>query len=262
MFDSRVEIIPANGIAAMVSRHLPTSTTLTITCLPAHGIERTMAAALELADLGYAVVPHLAARAVADKGQLRNLLADCATAGITEVFTISGDAPRAAGPYASSTPLMADIAELSAGSMKMGVAGYPEGHPATHGVQLLDELLAKQELASRVVTQMCFSAEAINNYAGLLRREGVRLPVWAGVAGAVPRTKLLALAGKIGVGTSLRFLSTKGSFARHMLGGERYQPDALIDGLAPTHIAGLHLYSFNSLAALPAALGPATAHAG
>ena len=76
---------------------------------------------------------------------------------------------------------------------------------------------------------------------------------WAGVAGSVPRTKLVALATQIGVGSSLKFLSRKGPLARKLLSGDRYSPDSLITGLAtqPGNIAGIHLYSFNSLASAP-----------
>jgi methylenetetrahydrofolate reductase (NADPH) len=120
-------------------------------------------------------------------------------------------------------------------------------------VDVLDALLAKQHLASHVVTQMCFSAGKILDYVALLRREGVELPVWAGVAGAVPRTRLLSLGAQIGVGSSLKFLSRKGPLARKLLSGDRYSPDSLISGLEsrPATIAGIHLYSFNSLDALP-----------
>lgn len=255
MFPTRVEIIPTGSIAGTVAAHLPVSTVVTVTCLPSHGIERTMSTSLELSDLGYTVVPHLAARALASAAQLRGILADCRSAGITEVFAISGDGAQPLGPYPSSLVLMKDIAEATSGEMSLGIAGYPEGRPGASGRQLLEELLAKQELASSLVTQMCFAAATINQYAQWLRREGVEIPLWAGVAGSVPRTKLLALAGKIGVGASLRFLSGKGSLARNMLSGDAYAPDAVIGGLSPEAIAGLHLYSFNSLEKLPSLAG-------
>ena len=43
----------------------------------------------------------------------------------------------------------------------MGVAGYPEGHPAIPEEQLIDALLAKQEHATHVTTQMTFDGDAI-----------------------------------------------------------------------------------------------------
>lgn len=249
MFPTRIEIIPSDGIVETVQAAVPRSTTLTVTCLPHHGIARTMEASVKLSLLGYHVIPHLAARGLEHRAQLSGIIRDCEAAGITEVFAIGGDGPLGAGPYRSTLPLLADIAEYSGGSITAGIAGYPEGHPSVSGLDLLDALLAKQHLATHVVTQMCFSTQAIFDYAALLRREGIGLPVWAGVAGAVPRTKLLALATQIGVGTSLKFLSNKGALARKLFGVDKYSPESLVSELAahPNGVAGIHLYSFNRL---------------
>jgi methylenetetrahydrofolate reductase (NADPH) len=203
--------------------------------------------------LGYSVIPHLAARSLHSRADLTGILRDCNVAGIGEVFVIGGDRKSPAGPYESALSLLEDIAQYSGGAMRAGVAGYPEGHPSAGPVDVLDALLAKQHLASHVVTQMCFSAPKILDYAALLRREGVRLPVWAGVAGSVPRTKLVSLATQIGVGSSLKFLSRTGPLARKLLSGDSYSPQSLVTGLEsdPGNIAGIHLYSFNSLDSVP-----------
>lgn len=249
MFPTRIEIIPSDGIVEKVQAAVPVSTTLTVTCLPHHGITRTMEASIKLSLLGYNVIPHLSARGLEDRAQLSGILRSCVAAGITEVFAIGGDGPRGAGPYESCLHLLEDVAEYSGGRISAGIAGYPEGHPSVSGLDLLDALLAKQPLATHVVTQMCFSAPKVLDYAALLRREGVELPVWAGVAGAVPRTKLLALATQIGVGTSLKFLSNKGTLARKLLGGDKYSPEGLVSELMahPDSVTGIHLYSFNRL---------------
>ena len=263
MFPVRIEIIPSEGIVERVKALVPLTTTLTVTCLPHHGIERTMRTAVQLSVLGYKVVPHLAARSLHSRADLTGILRDCNVAGIGEVFVIGGDRKQPAGPYDSALPLLEDIAQYSGGAMRAGVAGYPEGHPSAGPVDVLDALLAKQHLASHVVTQMCFSAPNILDYTALLRREGVRLPVWAGVAGSVPRTKLVSLATQIGVGSSLKFLSRKGPLARKLLSGDRYSPQGLVSGLEsqPGSIAGIHLYSFNSLDSVPGGPGQASTSA-
>ncbi len=253
MFPVRIEVIPSQGIVGQVQALVPRTTTLSVTCLPHHGIERTLRTAVELGDAGYTVVPHLAARSISSRAELTGIVRACDAAGIGEVFVVGGDRKQPAGVYRSALPVLEDIAQYSGGAMRAGVAGYPEGHPAVSPVDLLDSLLAKQHLASHVVTQMCFSTEKIHDYAALLRREGVHLPVWAGVAGSVSRTKLVALGAQIGVGSSLKFLSRKGPLARKLLSGDRYSPDSLIAGLEsrPGSIAGIHLYSFNSLQSVP-----------
>ncbi|WP_423182504.1 methylenetetrahydrofolate reductase [Arthrobacter sp. NyZ413] len=249
MIPSRIEIIPSDGIVEKVRASVPPSMPLTVTCLPHHGIARTMQVAVELSLLGYTVLPHLTAHGLQDRAQLSGILRDCESAGITEVFAIGGDGSRNAGPYGSCLPMLEDIAELSGGRITAGIAGYPEGHPSVTGLDLLDAVLAKQHLATHVVTQMCFSVPKVLDYVSLLRREGVELPVWAGVAGAVPRTKLLSLATQIGVGTSLKFLSSKGALAKRLLSGDKYSPEPFVSELAarPGSISGIHLYSFNRL---------------
>jgi hypothetical protein len=161
MFPTRIEVIPSDGIVEKVQAAVPLSTTLTVTCLPHHGIARTMEASARLSLLGYTVIPHLSARGLENRAQLSGILRDCEAAGISEVFAIGGDGPLGAGPYRSSLGLLADIAEYTGGSITAGIAGYPEGHPSVSGLDLLDALLAKQQLATHVVTQMCFSAPKI-----------------------------------------------------------------------------------------------------
>ncbi|MDR6686435.1 methylenetetrahydrofolate reductase (NADPH) [Arthrobacter sp. 1088] len=251
MLPVRVEIIPSEGIVDVVSKALPTSTAISITCLPKHGVGATLRAAVQLRELGYTVVPHLAAKAVENRPELTAILGDCSASGITEVFAIGGDG-QPSGSYSTGGELLRDIAQITSGEMAVGVAGYPEGHPDITSLRLVDALLEKQEFATKIVTQMCFSADRIQDYVAMLRREGVLLPVWAGVAGAVPKVKLVSLATKIGVGSSLKFLSRKGPLARRLLIGERYTPDALIEELSVRPgIEGIQLYSFNSLDALP-----------
>jgi methylenetetrahydrofolate reductase (NADPH) len=259
MFPVRIEIIPSPGIVERVTARIPLTTTLTVTCLPQHGIERTVRAAVQLSMLGYTVVPHLAARSLHSRADLTGILRDCDVAGIGEVIVVGGDRKQPAGPYGDALPLLEDIAQYSGGAIRAGVAGYPEGHPSVNPVVMLDALLAKEHLAAHVVTQMCFSAPKILDYTELLRREGVELPVWAGVAGPVPRTRLVALASQTGVGSSLKLLSRKGPLARKLLRGDRYSPQSLVSGLEsqPGNIAGIHLYSFNSLDPAPAGPGQA-----
>lgn len=250
----RLEIIPTDGIVPKVQAHVPAGSTLTVTCLPHHGPQATVRAAVQLGELGYSVIPHLAARSLGSRDQLVGLLRDCEAAGITEVFAIGGDAAEPAGPYGNAFRLMEDIAELTGGAMAIGVAGYPEGHPKHNELHMLDALLEKQHLASNVVTQMCFSAARVGWYTELLRREGLDLPVWAGVAGAVPRAKLIALATKMGVGPSLKFLNRKGPLARRLLSAGSYSSESLVSELAATEpaLAGVHLYTFNNLGTQPA----------
>ncbi|WP_457947885.1 methylenetetrahydrofolate reductase [Pseudarthrobacter sp. alpha12b] len=245
----RMQVIPSEGIAAIVQAAVPAGTQLTVTCLPCRGVGPTIRTAIELAYLGFEVVPHLAARSIESREQLAGVLRNCHDAGITEVFAVGGDAGEPAGPYDSSLPLLEDLAEVSGGRIRAGVAGYPEGHPDHSELHMLDALLEKQHLASSVVTQLCFSAPRIQWYAQTLRREGVRLPVWAGVPGAVPRAELISLATRIGVGPSLKLLNRRGPLGRRLLRGGHYSPESIVAELKRGGaVEGIHLYTFNNLA--------------
>lgn len=246
---ARLEIVPTDGIISRVQASLPKGSTLTVTCLPHHGVKPTLDTAVRLRSLGYDVVPHLAARSLTGRAKLAGILREFEAAGITEVFAVGGDATHAAGPYGTSARLLEDIAEVSGGHVAAGVAGYPEGHPKQSQLHMLDALLHKQHLASSVVTQMCFSGARISWYVEMLRREGVTLPVWAGVAGSVPRAKLISLAAGIGVGPSLRFISRRGPLARRLFDGGNYSPRRLVSELSGVQpaLAGVHLCTFNNL---------------
>jgi methylenetetrahydrofolate reductase (NADPH) len=72
--------------------------------------------------------------------------------------------------------------------------------------------------------------------------------------GPVERTKLLSMAGKIGVGESARFLAkNKSVFARIATPGG-YSPERFLERIASTthepqaHVEGLHLFTFNQVA--------------
>lgn len=247
---TRVEIIPGSDVASRFQRSSPPPATVTVTCLPHHGPAKTVDLAVELAGLGYRAVPHLAARAVESRQQLAEFTARLADAGVRDVFVIAGDAREPVGPYAWSLPLMEDIAEI--GGFLTGFAAYPEGHLAIPEPELTELLLKKQQLGSWAVTQMCFSGEVLGDYVTRLRSDGVTVPVWAGVPGRVRRTRLVSLAGRIGVGPSLKFARRSGSLLRTVLSPSPYDPSRLVRSIEKTGaFAGLHVYSFNDFNGLP-----------
>lgn len=248
MLPTRVEIIPTEGIVDAISKTLPTSTTVSVTCLPNRRIGPTLRTAIRLAELGYTVVPHLAAKCLESRAELSGILRDCEVAGISEVFAIDGDAAQPAGPYATSGELLKGIAELT-GKLSVGVAAYPEGHPNISALHLLDDLLVKQEFAGHIVTQLCFLSAKILEYIRVMRNEGIVLPVWAGVAGSVPHAELVSAAKGLGVGPSLRVLARRGPLARRLLQKGSYSSARLVAELSAVRdvTAGIHIHSFNHL---------------
>ena len=73
----------------------------------------------------------------------------------------------------------------------------------------------KRRYATHIVSNLTFDPAVIRGWVRRLRARGVTMPLLLGIPGPVDRTKLLAMATKIGVGESTRFLAKhKGTFAR------------------------------------------------
>lgn len=276
----------ASGSPSLADRLLrvfpvPSDVTLTVTSLPQHGVERTLRTAVSLAGLGFRVVPHLPARGIADRRALDELVGRMLGAGISEVFTVSGDAvPGAgagagAGAYTSSLELIRDLAELDAG-LSIGIAGYPEGHPHFSDEHLQQHLLERAPYIDTIVTQLCYSAEAVARYAMRLREAGVDAAFWVGVPGAVRLARLEVLSERLGVGASRELLQAGGigsvgssvgaggdtgssggsagsagfdsaGFVRDVQAQPEFQ-----HGTAGATLAGAHVYTFNEIESLPA----------
>jgi methylenetetrahydrofolate reductase (NADPH) len=253
----RYEVIPVNGIEEKVAV-LPFGATVTVTASPRHGIERTIDVSAHLAGRGYRVVPHLAARMIAGRGQLERLVAHLETAGIHEAFVIGGDASPPAGDYADAGDLLDDLGSLPHSLARIGVGGYPEGHPLISESGLLEALRRKQDQADYIATQLCFDAEALARWVVAIREAGIELPVVVGLPGVVERRKLAEISLKTGVGTSLRYLAKHGRQIATLARSRRYDPTPLARAVAARAehadlgIGGVHLFTFNQVEATEA----------
>jgi methylenetetrahydrofolate reductase (NADPH) len=106
----------------------------------------------------------------------------------------------------------------------------------------------KRSHATYIVSNLCFDPRMLTAWVRRVRRRGVDLPIRIGLAGPVERTKLLAMAGKIGVSESARFLGKHlGWFARL---ATTYSPDRLLGRLelSNSDVVGLHVFTFNQVA--------------
>jgi methylenetetrahydrofolate reductase (NADPH) len=250
--DPRYEVIPVKGIEQKVAT-LPYGATVTVTASPALGIDRTLDVSMVLAARGYTVVPHLAARMIAGRGHLERLLQRLDGSSIREAFVIGGDATPPAGAYADAGDLLEELAGLAHPFARIGVGGYPEGHPLVPDDKLLEALLRKQEHASHIVTQLCFDAGALAGWAADIRTAGVTLPVVVGLPGVVERKRLAEISLKSGVGASLRYLRKHGRQIVTLARSRRYDPTPLTEEVAAyaadeaLGLRGVHLFTFNQV---------------
>jgi len=244
------ELIPLRD-AIERAEALPAGAATTVTSSPSHGIEATISLCEALIPGGHDATPHLAAHMFRDRQHLQDVLDRCRQAGMSSAFVIGGDA-KDRGELHDGLALLRTMQELGNPFRSVGVAGYPEGHPAIPEERLIEALLAKQEHATHVTTQMTFDGEAISTWIGRIRDAGVTLPVHVGVPGAVKVRRLVRIAARIGVGGSLRYLR-KNQQLIQLLFRRTFTADRLLRSLGPTltdpdsNIAGLHLFTFNQV---------------
>jgi len=248
----RFEILPTKG-AEEQADHLPRDAKVAVTCSPTKGIESTLRFSEKLLQRGFRVVPHIAARLVADRAHLEKILRWFDEHSLREIHVIGGDSTEPVGPYASAFELLSAMSRLEHGVEEIGIGGYPDGYPLIDDEELDRALVDKQPFASYVVTQLCFDADAILAWISDIRHRGIRLPVYVGLPGVVDRKKLLQVSLKVGVGDSARFLKKQSGLVGMLLKPGGYSPDELVEKLAPYagdghyDIAGVHLYTFNQV---------------
>jgi len=247
----RYEVFPLPGIEDEVVEHVPTDVTMTVTSSPKRGIEATLELSEELARRGFEVVPHIAARLVADKGHLREILGRLRERGVREIFVIAGDAEQPAGEFAGAYQLLAAMDELGGRFDEIGISGYPESHPFIRDETTIQAMFDKAPFASYIVSQLCLDPRVIAAWIAAVRERGVAMPIYVGIPGVTPRRKLLRISTRIGVGESARFVRKHGNVLARLLLRGSVGPGHLLEGLAPHtgHIAGFHVYTFNELAA-------------
>ncbi|MFH8897842.1 5,10-methylenetetrahydrofolate reductase [Streptomyces coeruleorubidus] len=250
----RYEVLPAKSTEDKVLAHVPRDVVVTVTASPVRGLEPTLALTGRLAGRGYRVVPHVPARLLRDDAHLKEVVDRLRAAGVDDVFVPAGDADPPAGTYAGALPVLRRLTELGRPFTRVGVTGYPESHPLIHDDVTVQAMWDKREHATYIVSNLCFDPRVLGRWIVRIRRRDVSLPVHVGVAGPVQRAKLLAMATRIGVGESTRFLARHPSWFLRFATPGGYSPERLLTPVLPdltspaAKVAGLHLFTFNQIA--------------
>ncbi|MGW0706118.1 5,10-methylenetetrahydrofolate reductase [Streptomyces sp. NPDC002643] len=250
----RYEVLPAKATEEKVLAHVPRDVVVTVTASPVKGLEPTLDLAGRLAAHGFRVVPHVPARLLRDDVHLKDVVDRLRETGVDDVFVPAGDADPPAGPYEGALPVLRRLTELGGPFARVGVTGYPESHPLIHDDITVQSMWDKREHATYIVSNLCFDPRVLGEWLARIRRRNIALPVHVGVAGPVQRAKLLAMATKIGVGESTRFLTKHASWFLRFAAPGGYSPEKLLtrtEGAltAPSSgVAGLHLFTFNQIA--------------
>jgi methylenetetrahydrofolate reductase (NADPH) len=232
---------------------VPRELTITITSSPSRGVQATLGLASRLAEHGYRVVPHLAARLIAGRSELAELIERIEALGIDEVFVVAGDIDEPAGPFDGAAALLQAMAEVGHGLREVGITGYPESHAFISDDTTIQAMFDKVPFATYIVSQITFDADVIATWIRRVRDRGVELPIYVGLPGPVDPMRLLRLSTRIGLGESARFLRRHGSWLGRLTLPRGYNPGALLTRLGPNlafaenRVVGVHLFTFNEL---------------
>ena len=210
----RYEVLPTAGVAELVAEHIPREITVTVTASPRRGMSATVEVAVRLAGLGFHAVPHLSARLIRDAGELDGIVHKLRAAGVTEVFVVAGDAKQA-GAFADSLSLIHALPRAH-GFAAIGVAGYPESHPFIDDDVTIQAMWDKRRVATYIVSNMSFDPDTVKRWVERVRRRGVELPIFIGMAGVADPVRLLRVSTKIGVADAARLLRGHPSWVARM----------------------------------------------
>jgi methylenetetrahydrofolate reductase (NADPH) len=232
---------------------LEPGTAVYISMPPGQTYHGNVALAARLSRAGFCPVPHVAARRMASRDALDEYLARAAgEAGVDSALVIGGDSDRPSGPFDSSRALLETGLFQRHGVVRIGVAGYPEGHPKIAETALATALAAKKVLARRasldlqVVTQFCFESAPVLVWAAKMKGHG--LPVRVGLSGPASLPRLLRFAMLCGIGNSVRTLKAQPRAITRLV--VEAGPEAVVRDIARPRrapIAGLHFFCFGGL---------------
>ena len=245
----KYELIPLKNVLEQ-ARYLPEGSTVTVTASPQKGQMATIDLGLDLQQMGFDVIPHLSARLIQDRRELRRVLDRLDNASVHRAFVVGGDTDPP-GEFFDGLTLLTTMDQLGHSLGEIGIPGYPEGHPTIGDDALAQALEDKSPYASYITSQMCFDSNAIKNWVGGLRDHGYGHGVYLGIAGVAELTKLISISLRIGVGASAKFLAKNKSLAGRLVRPGGYGPDQLLVDLASemadpvANIHGFHIYTFN-----------------
>lgn len=258
-----VEITPKEAPALPpLPELLAPGTAVYLTFLPNTPWSETVGVARSVAEAGMRPVPHLAARAVPDRGTLAGMLADLTAVGVEDLLVLAGSLNTPVGEFHEAAQVLDSGLLEEAGIRRVGIVGHPEGHPDVADDELHRALVTKNRIARErgldlhIVTQFAFAAEPIVAWERGIRARGVDAPVHVGLPGLTSPTRLLRFGLRCGVGASLKVLRQQTGGVFKLATSPVHHPDSTLVGLAAAAAAdpasllrAVHFFPFGALAA-------------
>jgi methylenetetrahydrofolate reductase (NADPH) len=237
---------------------IPQGTKIPVTFLPGEDFPSHVAAARRVKDLGFLTIPHISARRIQSQAELEGVLSDLQEQlGTDHAFVVAGDPPQPMGSYEDALAIIKSRLPARYGIRRVGISGYPEGHPDIGNDKLWqakrDKLDALRDGGHdfAVVTQFTFDAEPVLRWIEQERDAGIDALIRIGIPGPASIKRLLGFAARCGVGASTKVMSKYGLSMTKLL--TTTGPDVLVRDLAagidPARHGDvlLHIYPFGGL---------------
>lgn len=213
-------------------------------------------------------VPHLTC-VCHTEAQIHGILTRYAKAGVSNILALGGDPPRDMQDHDRTQDAFQYAADLVRFIRKfndegihpdergfgIGVAGFPEGHPATpNRLREMDYLKEKIDAgADYICTQMFFDNRDFYDYRERCELAGIRVPI---IAGIMPVSSLSGMKRMAELALGARFPAALQRAVARAAG----DPDAVVRvgvhwateqcrDLIDNDVAGLHFYTLNKSSA-------------
>ncbi|WP_330351296.1 methylenetetrahydrofolate reductase [Streptomyces sp. NBC_00582] len=237
---------------------IPPGTRINVTYLGNENLQMRLDAARAVNGFGFVPVPHISARRLTSRDELKVFLAALREHDAqAQVFAVGGDPAQPHGPYADSLQIIRSGLLQEHGVRGVGISGYPEGHPQISRETLWSALaekanaLAAEGLSGDIITQFGFDANAVLTWIEEVRGRDIELPIRVGVPGPAGVKRLMTYATRFGVGTSASIARKYGLSLTNLMGTTG--PDRFLTALAAGYDAArhgevkLHFYTFGGL---------------
>lgn len=193
------------------ARRLPDGTDVFLNLFPKDQLDRQVDICAEIRKLGLTPIPHLTARRARTVDDIPRVLGKFIEgAGVEDFLIIAGDIKEPAGEIEDSLEFLRGIRTNDLGIRRIGISGYPEGHPLISDEELKASqqekiaVLGELGIEPVVVTQFSFEPDAIIRYCEDLHSRYPDIKIKNGLPGPAKLTTLIRFAQRCGVTASMK----------------------------------------------------------